>query len=449
MDLFEAASLGQVDALRSALESGQDPDARDAAYDESEEKNLRRRVNMMGEFALAGRKLARTALHHGAGGGHLEAVDLLLAAGATVDGVDALGMTPLMVAVEEGKVAVARRLIRAGADVNGKNGFGQPLLTQAIAAEHPDIAWTLIEAGAKVEPNVKARHIPLLVALQEQRCDAELLELLLSRGADASRKGVLEAAMPSCSRQLIERLIRAGADPVGTTSGGEPLVHWALTCSRYELLDVFLLPGVDLNGGDGSVLMKPCHEGKLEVVRRLIAAGADVNRPINDSGETPLMRSCDSHFGNLEVLDVLIEAGADLERRDRYDRTALNIALEHGNEVAARPTTSFGKTASGWSASPPRARISTMTGMKRTMRTKRTGRKMRRRTRTTTSSTSTSTRSSSPPCDRSTSQESRTRSPSPTSSSSPRMLSRRFSGSVGTRKASSGSATLGASRPKT
>jgi len=52
--------------------------------------------------------------------------------------------------------------------------------------------------------------------------------------------------------------------------------------------------------------------GHLEVVRRLISAGADVNAKSN-SGWTPIHEAAEN--GHLEVLKTLISAGADVNAK--------------------------------------------------------------------------------------------------------------------------------------
>jgi ankyrin repeat protein len=56
-------------------------------------------------------------------------------------------------------------------------------------------------------------------------------------------------------------------------------------------------------------------------VRRLLAAGADVNAR-DRHGQTALMLA--AHRGALDVVEALIEAGADLNTTAKYNLSALN-----------------------------------------------------------------------------------------------------------------------------
>jgi cytohesin len=65
-----------------------------------------------------------TALHHPANMGHLETCRALLAAGADANAQDSYGNTPLYFAVRQGHTEVAELLLAAGANPNAQNGGG-------------------------------------------------------------------------------------------------------------------------------------------------------------------------------------------------------------------------------------------------------------------------------------------------------------------------------------
>lgn len=67
--------------------------------------------------------------------------------------------------------------------------------------------------------------------------------------------------------------------------------------------------------------------GRIEAVRRWVTSGADVNVTDNE-GETPLMCVVSSHscYGPREVAAELLRLGADVRMRNRWERSALDIA---------------------------------------------------------------------------------------------------------------------------
>ena len=80
-------------------------------------------------------------------GGHLDVVDALLVAGATVNPPPGTH-TPLRGAVNRGHAAIVARLLRAGADVNIPSAGNRTPLMGAAMFGHDDLLQTLLAAGA-------------------------------------------------------------------------------------------------------------------------------------------------------------------------------------------------------------------------------------------------------------------------------------------------------------
>ena len=79
--------------------------------------------------------------------------------------------------------------------------------------------------------------------------------------------------------------------------------------------------------GDCTPLMEAASAGHTDIVRLLIAHGADVNAQ-SSSGNTPLMYACAG--GHEDVVRVLLEAGAHVEvsRTVRSPISRVRRALE-------------------------------------------------------------------------------------------------------------------------
>ena len=100
---------------------------------------------------------------------------------------------------------------------------------------------------------------------------------------------------------------------------------------------------VDLPRGTGaSALHLASQEGKLEAVRSLLRAGADVNLAVADEwGNSPIM--CAATKGHAAVIKALAEAGADVNfARAMNSVTALVMASQNGHEAAVRVLLSLG-----------------------------------------------------------------------------------------------------------
>jgi ankyrin repeat protein len=122
-----AARYGDVERLRTLLDSGSDVNARDRYH--------------------------QTGLMLAAQGGHVDVVRLLIERGADLDVAAKYSLTALMLAVVVGHVDVVRILVAAGADLTirgiGAPGFaGRTALALALAREVDEMAAVLRAAGA-------------------------------------------------------------------------------------------------------------------------------------------------------------------------------------------------------------------------------------------------------------------------------------------------------------
>jgi len=76
---------------------------------------------------------------------------------------------------------------------------------------------------------------------------------------------------------------------------------------------------------EGTPLHKAAEDGDVEVVKKLIASGADVNSCESEDGETPLHRAITR--GRIDVVKLLIDSKADLNLgRKRDGQTPLELA---------------------------------------------------------------------------------------------------------------------------
>jgi len=115
-----------------------------------------------------------------------EIVEALLAAGAHVDSVDALGRSALYRGSAEGKTDAVRVLLDHQAKVNQRaNDFSTPLM-QAAANARLDAAQLLLDRGADVNLGDANNTTPLMVAAE--KAPAEIVKLLLSHGAKRGAK---------------------------------------------------------------------------------------------------------------------------------------------------------------------------------------------------------------------------------------------------------------------
>ena len=92
-------------------------------------------------------------------------------------------------------------------------------------------------------------------------------------------------------------------------------------------------PDIDVNKRDSfgnTLLHKACEKKDLEMVRILLAKGAQVDIA-NEMELTPLLIACDQD--DTEVAKLLLEKGANPQVKNAFGRTPLDIAEAHENET--------------------------------------------------------------------------------------------------------------------
>ena len=72
-----------------------------------------------------------------------------------------------------------------------------------------------------------------------------------------------------------------------------------------------------------------CKKGYLEIVKWLLAAGADKDKATSD-GDTPLIWA--AHRGHVEIVQVLLAAGAHKNNVTSDGETALSLATSKGHQ---------------------------------------------------------------------------------------------------------------------
>ncbi len=259
-DVPAAAMAGDADAVRRLIDLGLPVDATDAQ--------------------------GCTGLLRAAGGGHLAAVDLLLARGADPQHAASSGATPLSAAVSMRQTDIVSALLDAGAQLEHRLPGGVTVLMLAAALGLPDIVARLLTAGADVHAGDAQQLVPL-------HCAALY-------GFTARDRSRLLA--------LLDTLLLAGAEP-------DPVAAGSVT-------PLLLLLGARAEPGTA------CDEQVvLAGVERLL--DEDVALDVRDPrGFGPL------HLAALHGLSTLVQclkrAGADPDMRDALGRTPREIAVMRG-----------------------------------------------------------------------------------------------------------------------
>ncbi|MEJ2368411.1 MAG: ankyrin repeat domain-containing protein [Acidobacteriota bacterium] len=181
------------------------------------------------------------------------------------------------------------------------------------------------------------QHLPVAERLSQAAStgDIQSVKALLMRGAapNSHRWPALYEAVAGGHERIAETLLKHGADPNAQAGA---CLRLAVSENRIGLVRMLLRHGARVNVGPSASLPAPlveaCSLGNLEMVRLLVARGADMQE--TGSGVTPLMASV---YHGTDLLHFLLDHGADPNRHDGQEgKTALMYAVGAGKGDAVQ-----------------------------------------------------------------------------------------------------------------
>jgi ankyrin repeat protein len=366
--LYLAAVNGNPDMIRRLIDAGGDPNSADAggetvlmtAARTGNPAALRVLLERGAQVDAKEPEFQQTALMIAVREDHAEAVGVLLAAGASPNaqtrkgptpafvppckgtgcGSEGVGinrgglpdrgrraeakggMTPLLYAARDGRLAAARRLIDAGADLELSEANGIRPLLMAALNNKMDVARLLIARGANVNADDFWGRTPLWAAVEYRNLDMNNVEQDDPKDNGVDRAPVLI---------FIKELIDAGANVNARTRELPPSRRWL-----YSLNDV---SWVDFTGQ--TPFLRAALSGDTATMKLLVQHGADPNLPTL-AGTTPLMAAAgvnwvvaqtytESLQARIDAVSLCLELGADINATNSMGLTALLGAVNRGS----------------------------------------------------------------------------------------------------------------------
>jgi ankyrin repeat protein len=256
--------------------------------------------------------------------GKLEQVQEIIASGVDVNSISACGRTALSLAIQGGYIPVIKALLDAGADPNlpDETNDGLPNTSPLMEATSTFFAPNrftmvrlLMQRGADVNQQDAKGKTALMYAVG--RSDADIMRSLIQGGAnldigDFESNTALMRAKNEDLAQAVNILKQAGASEQGLK---EVELLKAVDDGNLEKVKSLLQGNINVNMRveERTALCQSANHGHLEIVKLLIAAGADVELRGMEGHLNPLLYA--AYAGNLEVVRVLLEAGADVHVR--------------------------------------------------------------------------------------------------------------------------------------
>ncbi|MBN1409232.1 MAG: ankyrin repeat domain-containing protein [Spirochaetales bacterium] len=265
----------------------------------------------------------------------LEATKLLLKKGADPNYIEkdpdggSYVQPMLHSAAANDNTEILKLLLENGANIKKLNEFDESALDITILHERFENTKCLVKQGADAE---YSQISPLIVSIILDIPDdfkRYLKETRYVSLADKFDDSPLHWAVISGNTGFADALLKAGAPLTGACfSGYEPL-HLAVKKNKREMVSRLIRAGADVNrkmpdqvidGKANTPLHLACHHADCELVRLLLENGADVSAE-NAEGLTPVWTAVLKE--NPGAVKLLAEKGANMHVIDKRSNTTL------------------------------------------------------------------------------------------------------------------------------
>ena len=153
-------------------------------------------------------------------------------------------------------------------------------------------------------------------------------------GAIAGSYDDFFAAVGQDDAATVQALLNRGFDPNTRSPQGLDGLYLALRAGSLKAADVLIrFPKAEIDARtpqDETPLMMASLRGQLEVVRKLVARGADVNK----TGWAPLHYAASG--GHVPVIELLLEESAYIDAASPNGTTPLMMAAMYGTPAAVK-----------------------------------------------------------------------------------------------------------------
>lgn len=246
--------------------------------------------------------------------GDLETAQILLDHGAEIDSKDNRGWSALILESFKGNKKEVEFLVKNGASVNLCTPDGWNSLVIAFAYGHSEVADILLKNGALF--GEKFAKGALLQSYKNRNLEitTKLLKAGVSPNFSYNSNWSLVAqAVVDNEWRFVKEYLLHGANPNDQINEGLYLISLATDKCETEIIELLINKGAAINFKDGKLapIHIACGKNRADIVQLLLDKGACIEAK-NKNGDTPLIIACKYSFYSLAK--YLLNRGANPEQ---------------------------------------------------------------------------------------------------------------------------------------
>lgn len=253
------------------------------------------------------------------------------------------GRTRLHFAARKRDVQRVRRLLGSGCDPNAKLDiiFWTPLLVLALPDDHGQF-----DSPYYTYPSSKTAPKGIGNTEDERKMDLQQREALIAEALIKYRANVdattsqNESVVTLASWQgklpLVKVLLQAKAKPDIKSNSNECGIIYSATGEHVEIAELLLDYGADpnsMNKGGANPLIAAADRNLVSLAKKLLEKGADPDVVTLQNRDTPLIFA--AWKGHYEIVKLLIAAGANVNHRNNSYSNPFDYAIRHQHEDIA------------------------------------------------------------------------------------------------------------------
>lgn len=280
-----------------------------------------------------------TPLLAAAQNGHTNVVKILLAADADPAQTDENGRTPLFAAAVNGHHEIVNLLLEVGADTEQATNNGSTPLLSAALYGHTEVVKLLLQRNTYLDIPFRSPILnPLFKSRMKFNIDLTgniviIIDSIQSTDLPNKYSGEMSLLLAAQNGHLevVKLLLAGGADVHKTNSKNKTALHVAVQNNETEVVKFLLAYDEKVKDEAIELFHRSAQEGRLKILACLLESGIPVDAQ-TENGKTPLHKAAES--GNLKAMQYLLSEGASVLAEDKNGCIPIDSAVE-GDQAEA------------------------------------------------------------------------------------------------------------------